>query len=193
MSIKAIGTWRTNGELIADVARLGYISEDSYTLDPTYGLGNWWTHFRPHQLVTHDLKLDGVDFRRLPHQDETFDVVAYDPPYKLNGTPTPEVDDRYGVGEPTHWQDRLILMQVGLKECLRVVRRRGYVLAKCQDQVCSGRVVWQTAMMADAAFDYGAAAWVDHLLMPGGRPQPAGRRQVHAHRNYSSLLVFRKV
>ena len=32
--------WRNNSELIADVARLGYI--EGTVLDVTYGLGNFW-------------------------------------------------------------------------------------------------------------------------------------------------------
>lgn len=82
MTIFAATPWRNNAELIRDIAELGYIKKDDYTLDPTYGRGKWWDLWRPDNLVIHDLyTVDGVDFRELPEADGTFDVVAYDPPY----------------------------------------------------------------------------------------------------------------
>jgi hypothetical protein len=100
MTVPAAHRWPTNGHLIADAAKL-HISPDAVVLDPTYGRGTWWTVFRPAHLIAHDLHLDGVDFRALPEPDDAVDVVAFDPPYKLNGTPTPAVDARYGWTAPT--------------------------------------------------------------------------------------------
>lgn len=196
--VLAATAWRTNGELIAEVARLGYLHHDWPTLDPTYGRGTWWSVFRPLQLVAHDIDPakapDGLstDFRQLPHRDGAFAVVAYDPPYKLNGTPTHEVDDRYGVAGPyTSRDDRHQLMLDGATECARVLAPDGILLWKCQDQVNGGHVRWQTDMATTHAHELGLVK-VDAFLMLGHRPQPEGRRQVHARRNYSSLLVLKK-
>ncbi len=76
-------------------------------------------------------------------------------------------------------------------EAHRVLTPGGYLLLKCQDQVCSGQVRWQTREFADHAEQLGMRL-VDALHLLGHRPQPAGRRQVHARRNYSTLLVLRK-
>jgi hypothetical protein len=178
--------WPTNAALIADVARLGYLQRDWKVLDPTYGLGSWWKDFRPKRLVKHDLRLDGVDFRKLPHRDRSFDAVAFDPPYKLNGTPS-EPDERYGADVVDTWQGRLKLIDEGIVECARVTDK--YLLVKCQDQVCSGKIRWQTHRFTDTAESCGLTL-VDSFLMLGHRAQPDGRRQVHAYRNYSTLLVF---
>ena len=62
-------------------------------------------------------------------------------------------------------------------------------MAKCMDQVCSGRVHWQTHMMAAHAEALGCRL-VDSILVLGEREQPSGRRQVHVRRNYSTLLVL---
>jgi hypothetical protein len=86
MVVLAATRWRTNADLIADCARLGYL--DGHVLDPTYGKGNWWTKWRPEKFTTHDLdptKGDGVDFRALPEPDGTFDSVAFDPGYVSPG------------------------------------------------------------------------------------------------------------
>lgn len=72
-----------------------------------------------------------------------------------------------------------------------VLKPGGMLLVKCQDQVCSGKVRWQTIEFAGHAVELGSRL-VDQLHLPSYRPQPAGRRQIHARRNYSTLLVLRK-
>ncbi len=190
--IYAAQKWPTNAHMIKDVARLGYLRKDWRTLDPTYGLGNFWKLWKPDDLVGTDILLgQEFDFRHLPFPDEFFDAVVFDPPYKMNGTPTDWVDGRYGVGVSTRWQDRLALMQVGLKGCARVLGKSGYLLVKCQDQVVSGRVVWQTDLMTKVALENGCHK-VDRLdFLTDPRPQPH-TRQIHARRNYSTLLIFQK-
>jgi hypothetical protein len=178
--------------LIADVARL-YLAATAVVLDATYGRGTWWTRYRPATLIAHDLALDGVDFRHLPEADGSIDVVAYDPPYKLNGTPTPAVDERYGVHVVARWQDRVALILDGMTDCVRVLRAGGVLLVKCQDQICSGQPHWQTDDVTEHARTLGLTK-VDRFSMLGTtRPQPMnGRTQRHAHGQPSMLLVFKK-
>lgn len=185
-----------NAELIAECHRLGYLRDDDEVLDPTYGLGTFWRLWRPAHLTASDIDPDrspigrSVDFTDLPFGPETFDAVVFDPPYKLNGTPTHTVDHRYGVaGAYTSRADRHRLILDGMAEATRVLRLGGRLLVKCQDQVNAGQVRWQTDMVTRHAEDLGYRK-VDALLLLGGRPQPPGRRQVHARRNYSTLLIF---
>lgn len=193
--ILAASRWRTNGEMIADVARLGYLRSDWRTLDPTFGYGKWWTDWRPDDLVASDLNPEksptgtSVDFTRLPHDDGSFDAVTFDPPYKLNGTPSGAMDERYGVDARASWRDRHALIRDGIVECHRVTRPGGMLLVRCQDQVSGGRIRWQTIEFATFAESLGMRL-VDRLDRLGHRPQPAGRRQQHARRNLSSLLIL---
>ena len=191
--------WRTNAELIAAVHELGYIDDDDTVLDPTYGNGRWWTTWRPQFLVRTDANpakspgwVGGADFTYLPFADAQFGTVAFDPPYKLNGTATPSVDEPYGVESYASHTDRHDLIRRGMVECARVLRPGGVLLVKCQDQVCGGRVRWQTLEFSNHGQDVIGLQLVDRLDMIGGRPQPSGRRQVHARRNSSTMLVFRK-
>ena len=55
----------------------------------------------------------------------------------------------------------------------------------------AARLHWQTIEFAGHAVELGSRL-VDQLHLPSYRPQPAGRRQIHARRNYSTLLVLRK-
>jgi hypothetical protein len=199
VTVLAAHRWATNAELIAHgVVPLGHLRASWTTLDPTWGLGTWWKLWRPDVLVGSDLDPTksptgtSVDFTALPHADRSVDVVAFDPPYKLNGTATDEVDDRYGVaGDYVTWQERHDLICRGITEAARVARHR--LLLKCQDQVCSGAKRWQTREFADHAETVGLrlADRLDMLTRP--RPQPAGRRQVHALQAYSTLLIFRRI
>ena len=130
----------TNADLIAKVAPL-YLTGS--VLDVTYGEGKWWDRYRPADFTYHDLhKVDGVDFRDLPHADGSFDAVCFDPPYIIAGgesTGRMDFQERYGVG-----RERLKvgasglsrLMTEGLSECVRVSRR--WVLVKCMEFTAGG-------------------------------------------------------
>lgn len=194
-TVLAAHNWHTNAELIADVARLGYLKKSDVTLDPTYGRGNWWTKWRPDQLVEHDVGLDGVLFTDLPEDDDTFDAVAFDPPYVSTGgrdtTGMPEFFDRYGMTNaprtPAGVQE---LINKGLDEIARVVKPKGKVLVKCANYISSGKLWTGTYYTQQHAFGLGwkLVDLFEHIGSP--RPQPSGRRQVHARRNLSTLLVF---
>jgi hypothetical protein len=246
--IRAIGTRTDNAQLMADCAELGYLPES--VLDATYGTGRFWRDYHPGQLWRNDLDPESpaelhFDFRKLPFIDGKFAAVVFDPPYKLNGTSTGRgpsaADDGYGVGgEYSSVAAKMDLIYDGALECARVSSR--YLLVKCQDQVVSGNVVWQTSDITrclEWKFDPEKGLpvrteWrlVDMLHVQGYRKQPESRkcptcggtgelwprpedrdgraendepracpdcengripaRQIHARRDYSTLLVFEK-
>lgn len=77
-----------------------------------------------------------------------------------------------------------------LAEVARVVRHRGLVLVKCQDYITSGRLWPGTHHTTTRGLELGLRL-VDRLeYLTSPRPQPSGRRQVHARRNLSTLLVW---
>jgi DNA modification methylase len=194
-AVLAIGERTNNAELMRDCAELGYIN--GHVLDMTYGLGRFWKLYRPERLLTNDLdrKTDADmhrNFTRLPLRSNVFDTVVFDPPYKLNGTGGSHPSDQgYGVANNDTVEERMSLIFAGVKEANRVCRQKGHVLVKCQDQVVSGKKVWQTWLITDTAQRIGLRL-VDQLHVRSYRPQPQGRRQVHARGDYSTLLVFRK-
>lgn len=190
---------RTNAEAILDLSDLGYLVDTDLILDPTHGLGNWWKLWVPYQgcIRRHDLDPekapDGpMDFTALAYRDGVFDVVAYDPPYKLNGSPTASVDSPYGVHVRATMRQRLSLIEAGLDECVRVTRPGGILLVKHQDQVSSGHVRWQSTDVRLAAARLGCRH-EDEIYVSSWRPQPPGRSQVHAARNYSTMAVLRRL
>jgi hypothetical protein len=191
--VPAAYAWPTNAHLIADVAKLDYLN-GAPVVDATYGRGGWWTIRRPALLICHDLHtVDGVDFRALPEADASVAVVALDPPYRLNGTPDRgDFDDRYGTDKSMRWQDKHRMILDGITEAARVLWSGGHLLLKCQDQVSSGHVRWHTREFPAHAETVGLKQVDRFDMIRKPRPQPSGRKQVHAHGRPSTLLVFRK-
>jgi len=199
-TVMAISEAKNNAQLIAECAQLGYLQKDWEIIDATYGKGRFWTEWRPSSLTTNDLDAStsatyNYDFTDMIFPDHCFDAVVFDPPYKLNGTSTSKGpasgDESYGIkGKYVPIDERHQLIYDGLDECLRVLKKGGMLLVKCQDQVSSGRVHWQTMLFTQHLAD--DTKLVDMLHLPGYRRQPMGRRQLHARRNYSTLLVLRK-
>lgn len=206
MTVLAVKRWATNAELIADVAKLGYL--DGAVLDCTYGEGTFWKAWRPERLAASDLYTgDGLwvqrdDFTKMPWPNDEFDAVVFDPPYKLKGTSTDIVDVRYGIDVYMTPDQRHQLIRDGIDECLRVTN--DYLLVKVMDQVCNGEMYWQTDIVTDHIGD--RAEKVDRFDFIGhGRKQPLfgrrkkdfigppkPRRQLHAYGRGSTLLVFKK-
>lgn len=203
--ILAAHDWKSNAELIEACVALGYLRKDWVTLDPTYGNGTWWKNWRPDRLVTHTRQIDRSDFRRLPYPSSSFNVIAYDPPYVAKGgrdtSGIKEMDARYGQIDcpptPALLQE---LINDGLTEMFRLVANGGYVLAKCQDYVSSGKLWIGThhTMAHGIGLGFEVQDRFEHYVK-APRPQPPRTRkdgkpvlQQHARRNLSTLLVFKK-
>ena len=81
--IMAAHDWSTNGHLIWDLVRLGYLHAEDYTLDTTYGRGVWWKLWQPKRLLTNGWTDDPSqpptdtvrDFSDLDYPDNHFDTV----------------------------------------------------------------------------------------------------------------------
>lgn len=202
MTVLAATAWKSNAELIADVARLGYLRKEWVTLDPTYGRGVWWKLWRPNVLVTNDQFVPGAMFNRdfcsLPFNDDEFDAVAFDPPYvSVGGRETSgikKMHEGFGLTDaPTSPRGVQDLINAGLIEMHRVVKRGGIVLVKCQDYISSGKF-WPGVYFTQWEADRIGFEMADRFLhlSTTSRPQPAHKRQMHARNNVSTLLVLRK-
>jgi tRNA G10 N-methylase Trm11 len=186
--------------MIADCARLGYLKETDYVVDPTYGRGTWWKVWAPTLMAASDLYEDErapFDFTNLPYADDTFDAGVFDPPYVSQGgrdtSTVPHLTEgRYGLyaapRTPAGVQE---LVNAGLTEVSRVVKPRGYILCKVKDYVSSGRYVPAQYLTTHHAVEKLALELVDTLHYLTKSVVNSQTTQVHARRNHSTLLVFR--
>lgn len=189
--LKSVFEGQHNCDLIAAVAPL-YLSGS--VLDVTYGEGRWWTRFTPDPFTFHDLKIDGVDFRALPHPDRSFETVCYDPPYIPAGGAATTAKARafrsdFGLAPGRTAADFDTLVMDGLAEVCRVSAR--YVLVKCMEFVGSAAFVDMPTQMTNGAAQHGYVVH-DRIVHYAG-PGPGGHNIFtvkRARRVHSYLLVF---
>src|SRR2546423_6172586 len=70
----------TNDQVFPQILKL-YLPEGSLVADVTFGKGVFWKHVpkASYDVRATDLR-NGVDCRKLPYGDTTFDCVVFDPP-----------------------------------------------------------------------------------------------------------------
>lgn len=195
-TVESVVATRKNGLLIAVAATL-WIDEDDTVLDMTYGNGMFWTHYRPQQLIRHDIRSDGVDFRALPEVDSSIDVVVFDPPYIAQGgretSTMPEFLDTYGLTEsPRSVAESQELIAVGIAEAARVLVGGGRLFVKCMDYINGGRFVKGRHHVVTAAESCGLVQVDEFVHHSGSGPQPDHQRQLHSRRTHSFLCVFQR-
>ena len=185
---------RTNAQAIVDAVALGWVGDR--VLDITFGEGKFWTLHQPAGLVTSDLYKDAelsVDYLSWPTIDDRFETVVFDPPYKLQGTPSTAMramNESYGVERHRTETEVMTQLLVGALHSAHLVEPQGWLLVKCMDQICSNRIVPQTSTVIGTLtqlhnWRYQSCLHVVH------NPQPQ-RTQVTPRNNVSTLLAFKK-
>jgi hypothetical protein len=101
-------------------------------------------------------------------------------------------NDRYGLHTtPTTPSANQESINAGVDEAHRILRDGGILAVKCMDFISSGSFWPGTHLTTEHAVCAGFALVdrFEHVRRPG--PQPP-YRQIHARRNLSTLLVFRR-
>ncbi len=182
-----------------------YVGSGSVVADVTYGKGVFWRHVPDdkYTLLPSDIQ-DGVDCRKLPYRDGEIDCVIFDPPYMHSPggtaheghTPFEEHYRNNGTGNQTaskYHEAVLDLYQDGGSEAWRVLRERGVLIVKCQDEVCSNRQRFTHVEIMQMYEEMGFVAEDLFVVMRKNRPGVSRAvRQVHARKNHSYFLVFWK-
>ena len=193
-----------NAEVFPKVLEL-YVSPGSVVADVTFGKGAFWK-FIPenrYELLATDM-LDGVDCRNLPYNDGIIDCVVLDPPYMHSPGGTAHVphspfEEHYrnnGTGNTTeskYHQAVLDLYCAAGREAYRVLRDKGVLIVKCQDEVCANRQRFTHVEIMDEYRRLGFIAEDLFVVVRNNRPGVSRTvRQVHARKNHSYFLVFWK-
>ena len=194
----------TNDELFPKILSL-YVAPGSTVADVTYGKGVFWKQVPRtlYRVLASDIET-GVDCRSLPYKDASVDCVVLDPPYMHTPGGTAHVGhqnyEHYyknnsasnGSGKKYH-EAVLDLYFAAGDEARRVLKSEGITIVKCADEVCANQ---QRLTHAELINEYAKKGFVVEdlfILLRQNRPGVSRViKQVHARKNHSYFLVFRK-
>ena len=182
-----------------------YVAPGSTVADVTYGKGVFWKRIPKdlYKLKQSDI-IDGIDCRDLPYKDGEIDCVVLDPPYMHSPGGTAHTmhsafERHYrnnGTGNRTgkkYHEAVLSLYEDATREAHRVLRERGVLIVKCQDEVCANRQRFTHVEIMGACERIGFVAEDLFVVVRQNRPGVSRTvRQVHARKNHSYFLVFWK-
>lgn len=204
----------TNAEIFPKILSL-HVPLFSTVADVTYGKGVFWRKVPDgdYNVLPTDLKT-GTDCRELPYTKSSIDCVVLDPPY-MEGLLRENNSHRGGAGthvsfreaysdngkatistKPTRakWHAAVLELYVeaGI-EAYRVLRKKGILIVKCQDEVSANKQ-WMTHV--EIILEYAKLGFYAKDLFVVMRKNKPGvsriKKQRHARKNHSYFLVFIK-
>jgi tRNA G10 N-methylase Trm11 len=184
----------TNADLFPHILSM-YVPERSIVADVTYGKGVFWQRV---DVSKYDLRptdlMSGTDFRCLPYAAHSIDALVFDPPYMhgSHGSTTikASINDRYHNDNDGH-HSVVRLYAGGLLEAARVLRKKGMVIVKCQDEIESGRQRLSHMEIIHLLELFGFEVIDLFVLVQGTVPAMRESRQQHARKNHSYAIVAR--
>ena len=194
----------TNEDVFPQLISL-YVLPGSTVADVTYGKGVFWKKVPngQYRLLTTDLR-DGVDCRKLRYKEATLDCVVFDPPYMHTPGGTAHVNHQnyetyYRNNVADNGSDKkyheavLDLYFRSAREANRVLRNEGIYIVKCGDEVCANQQRLTHVELVNELTQNGFIIEDLFVLLRNNRPGVSRViRQVHARKNHSYFLVFRK-
>jgi len=194
----------TNDAVFPQVLAL-HVPKGSIVCDVTYGKGVFWKGI---DTAAYDLRATdlttGVDCRRLPYGDSMIDCVVFDPPYMHTPGGTAHQNHQhyehyYNNNGTSHTSKKyheavLDLYFEGSKEAFRVLKPNGILIIKCQDEVCANKQRLTHVEIINELSQMGLAVVDLFVVLRNNKPGVSRvLKQVHARKNHSYFLVFRKV
>ncbi len=194
----------TNNAVFPHVLSL-YLPAGSLIADVTYGKGVFWRDVPDglYRVLPTDLST-GVDSRSLPYDGASLDGVVFDPPYMHTpGGSAHATHQNYegyyrnnitGNHTKSKYHEAVLeLYYEAAQEAYRVLKQEGVYIVKCADEVCANRQRLTHVEIINQLATYGFI--IEDLFVVVRVNKPGVSRvikQVHARKNHSYFLVFRK-
>lgn len=123
------------------------------------------------------------------------DMVVLDPPYMgHNGGEKYAVARNYNVNVPKYNKDYIPnLYYRAIAESNRVLKRKGTLVLKCQDEIQSGRQNMNHVTIIQHCNDNGYRVEGMFIVVQKNTPIMRHPYQIHARKNHSYFIVFSKV
>ena len=199
-----------NEDLFPQIIGL-HVPTGSTVADVTFGKGIFWKKIETnkYKLLATDIKT-GVDCRHLPYTDKSIDCVILDPPY-MEGLYRSNIKNLAGKGTynafrvtysngeatqtgPKYHDAVLDLYFKSGKEAYRVLRDKGVIIVKCQDEVSANVQHLTHVEIINEYKQYGFHAKDLFLIIRPNKPAVSRIiKQKHARKNHSYFLVFTKI
>ncbi|MHC5053238.1 MAG: DNA methyltransferase [Planctomycetota bacterium] len=198
-----------NAEVFEKIMAL-HVPTGSVVADVTYGKGAFWKKMPPgrYELIPTDIQT-GVDCRNLPYPNGMLDCVVLDPPY-MEGLFRRSKNHLAGNGSHRAFREHysnsaatedgprwhaavLDLYFKAGREASRVLRSKGILIVKCQDEVSANKQNLTHVEIIEKYREFGFQA--KDLFVVVRRNAPGVSRilkQVHARKNHSYFLIFVK-
>jgi len=194
----------TNDEVFPKILSL-YVAPGSTVADVTHGKGVFWKQVPEalYRVLGTDIAT-GVDCRSLPYEDASVDCVILDPPYMHTPGGTAHVghqnyesyyrNNSAGNGSDKKYHEAVLDLYIAAgNEARRILKPEGIFIVKCADEVCANQ---QRLTHVELISEYTKRGFVVEdlfVLLRQNRPGVSRLiKQVHARKNHSYFLVFRK-
>jgi len=175
--------------IIAQILRV-YFPDAETAFDSTGGASGFWDGSEPVKvtaLYVDPQRADGAvgDFQQLDWDDESFDVVLFDPPHLADSSAGAIMAEKFGSVPDDELQD---VICGGCREAWRIARLG--VIVKVTDHVHAQRYVlesdWVRTAIGQPPYDE------VYQVRSGAMIDPKWEEQLSAYNNGSTYLIFRK-
>lgn len=199
-----------NADVFPKVLAL-HVPRNSVVADVTWGKGVFWQNVpaSSYQMLATDIKT-GTDCRKLPYLNGSIDAVVLDPPYMeglfrrstnhlAGGGSHGAFRENYSngqaasdIGPKYHAAVTDLYFKAGI-EAHRVLRDKGILIVKCQDEVSANRQCLTHVEIINAYSQIGFFCKDLFVVVRNNRPVISRlKKQEHARKNHSYFLVFVK-
>lgn len=179
----------TNADLIPNVVRM-YANKGDTIYDVTYGKGVFWRNLdlKEYNFKGTDL-MDGVNFCDLPYAENSADILVLDPPYMHGGaTVKKSINDCYQNRNTSH-ESVIRLYAGGILEAARVLKKKGLIWVKTQDEIESGKQRMSHCELMELLKMFGFEIQDLFVLLSNNTPAMREKYQKTARKNHSYLII----